>query len=98
MQADALGQYLMYGTHGDYLGPGLTQVATPDNSTIWRVDRAGRGFRLTNLGTGLVVRVTFSPASGCRAYPEAQVDATGTPSAGASPEANVQGTMEGHAH
>ena len=40
----------------------------------------------------------FAPATGCATYPEAQVDATGPGFAGASPEADVLGTMEGHAH
>lgn len=99
MQAAALGQYLLYGAGGDYLGPTLTQVASPDNSTIWRVDRNGRGrFRMTNLGTGRVVPVTFSPARGCATYPEAQVGATGTPFSGPSPEAQVRGTIDAHSH
>ena len=40
----------------------------------------------------------FVAVAGCAVYPEAGVDATGTPFTGASPEANVLGTVEGHAH
>ena len=38
------------------------------------------------------------PASGCATYPEAEVNAHGTPSPGPSPQASVHGTIEGHAH
>ncbi|MGH2894200.1 MAG: hypothetical protein ACRDPM_13200 [Solirubrobacteraceae bacterium] len=51
-----------------------------------------------NAGTGMRLPVTFVPATGCAVYPEAQVDAVGTPLHGASPEAAVLGTVEGHAH
>jgi hypothetical protein len=57
-----------------------------------------RGFKLTNLGTRTQIPVRFTAARGCGTYPEAQVDATGNSFAGASPEANALGTVEGHAH
>lgn len=34
MQAAALGQYLLYGVHQDYLGQGLTAVSTPSDATL----------------------------------------------------------------
>ena len=39
MQAAALGQYLLYGVHKDYLGQGLSPVASPGPSTVWQVER-----------------------------------------------------------
>ena len=103
MQAAALGVYLLYGPQGDYLtddGAGnLSGTSTPGAATEWTVDGSSpQGFTMTNAGTGTLLPVTFVPASGCAAYPEAQVDAIGTPFAGASPEADVLGTVEGHAH
>jgi hypothetical protein len=95
MQPAALGQYLLYGVHGDFLGPGLVAVSVPTTSTIWRVDRH---FTITNLGTGESHPVVFVPAGGCAAYPEAQVGAVGTPARGSSAAAAVKGTVEGHAH
>ena len=59
---------------------------------------SAQGFTMTNAGTGTRVPVTFVPATGCAAYPEAQVDAVGHAFSGASPEADVLGTVEGHAH
>jgi hypothetical protein len=53
---------------------------------------------MTDLGTGTRAAVRFVAASGCAVYPEAQVDATGPSFTGASPEADVSGTVEGHAH
>jgi hypothetical protein len=103
MQAAALGVYLLYGPQGDYLtddGTGnLSGTSAPGAATEWTVDgSSAQGFTMTNAGTGTRLPVTFVPASGCAAYPEAQVDAIGTPFTGASPEADVLGTVEGHAH
>jgi hypothetical protein len=103
MQAAALGVYLLYDPHGDYLsddGTGtFTGVSTPSGATEWTVNgSSSQGFTMTNAGTGTSVPVTFVPATGCAAYPEAQVDAVGSAFGGASPEADVLGTVEGHAH
>jgi hypothetical protein len=103
MQAAALGIYLLYEPAGTYLvdaGAGaLRTTSTPSTAAEWRVDgTAKQGFTLTNLATGTAMPAAFAPASGCATYPEAQVDATGNPARGASPEANVLGTVEGHAH
>jgi hypothetical protein len=103
LQAAALGVYLLYGPQGDYLadaGGGALQAAgTPSASTEWQVDGDGtRGFTITNLETATRLPVTFATATGCAVYPEADVDATGAPAAGPSPEATVSGTVDGHAH
>ena len=103
MQAAALGVYLLYEPNGDYLtdeGTGALQgSATPSGASEWRVTgSAARGFTITNLATAAHRPVRFVPASGCATYPEAQVDATGAAFTGASPEAAVLGTVEGHAH
>ncbi len=103
MQAAALGVYLLYDPRGDYLsddGTGnFTGVSAPSSATEWTVNgSSSQGFTMTNAGTGTSVPVTFVPATGCAAYPEAQVDAVGSAFSGASPEADVLGTVEGHAH
>src|SRR5207302_10153680 len=59
---------------------------------------AARGFTIINAATSTRESVSFLPASGCAVYPEAQVDAGGPVFTGPSPEANVLGTVEGHAH
>ncbi len=103
MQAAALGVYLLYEPDGSYLsdaGSGALQSdAAPSPASEWTVTgAAGQDFTLTNDQTGLARAVQFVPAAGCATYPEADVDAIGTPFAGASPEASVLGTVEGHAH
>jgi hypothetical protein len=103
MQAAALGIYLLYGPQGDFLvdaGSGtLGGESTPSTVAEWTVDGSSKqGFTMTNLATGTQQPVAFVAATGCATYPEADVDATGTPFTGASPEANVLGTVEGHAH
>jgi hypothetical protein len=103
MQAAALGVYLLYGPQGDYLvddGTGTLQGASaPSTAAEWTVDgSSAQGFTIADLGTGFKLPVSFTPATGCAVYPEAGVDATGTPFSGAGPEADVLGTVEGHAH
>jgi hypothetical protein len=103
MQATALGVYLLYRRHRDYLvGTGKGAFAssgTPSTAAEWRVTgRARKGFKIANLATRKGRGVRFVPARRCAVYPEAQVNAKGTPFKGASPEAAVKGTAEGHAH
>jgi hypothetical protein len=103
MQAAALGIYLLYEPNGDYLtGSGanrFSNAVTPSAAAEWEVTGTQRhGFTLTDLGNGTHTPVAFLPATGCAVYPEAGVDATGRTFTGASPEANVLGTVEGHAH
>jgi hypothetical protein len=103
MQVAALGVYLLYGAQGDYLtdsgGGALQRAGAPSPAAQWRVDGSSRrGFQIANLGTATRLPVRFVRAGGCAAYPEAQVGATGRAFRGASPEAAVLGTVEGHAH
>ena len=103
MQAAALGVYLLWGRHRDYLidsGKGaLASSGAPSNAAEWRVTgSARRGFKITNLATHKGRGVRFVSARGCTVYPEAQVNAKGSTFKGAGPQATVRGTAEGHAH
>ncbi|MGI8507207.1 MAG: hypothetical protein ACR2MK_10500 [Solirubrobacteraceae bacterium] len=99
MQATALGQYLIYGVHSDFLGPDLTPVANPADNTVWQVNGdSRRGFQIVNQSTRRALGVTFIPAAGCAVYPEGGVDATGPAFTGSSPEATVNGTIDAHTH
>ena len=42
--------------------------------------------------------VTFAPATGCADYPEAELDATGTPAKGKTAVRHRVGLVEGHMH
>ena len=47
---------------------------------------------------GNAARFAVAPAAGCAAYPEAQLNATGTPSRGKRSWGEVGGYLEGHNH
>jgi hypothetical protein len=49
-------------------------------------------------GAGDSSRFSFTPAAGCADYPEAELDATGTPARGATPYGQVRGLLDGHMH
>ena len=101
MQATALGQYLLYDSHRRFVadsGGALAAVDQPSPKANWVLNGDSGSFTLHNLGTGMDVPVSFTPASGCAGYPEAQVNATGASFSGASPEADVKGTIDAHAH
>ncbi len=99
MQAAALGEYLLYGVHKDYLGQGLSPVSSPGPSTVWQVSGDSRkGFRMTNLADGAATAVSFTPAAGCAVYPEGNVDAAGNAFTGSNPASQVSGTIDAHTH
>jgi hypothetical protein len=99
MQATALGRYLIYGVHGDFLGHDLKPAAAAAPDTVWQVNGdSRRGFAMVNLGGGAPLGVSFKPAAGCAVYPEGDVGATGPAFTGASPEAAVNGTIDAHTH
>src|SRR3954447_16969398 len=104
MQATALGRYLLY-------LPDRTFLAAPDEGSVappgapspaadWRVEDAGGGtFTLTPVAGGRALAgVRFTAAEGCAVYPEADLNATGTPAKGATPYGHVGGLVEGHMH
>ena len=105
MQATALGRYLLY-------RPDRTFVAARDDGTVavadapspaadWRVEEAGGGaFTLSPMSTQrpLLTGVRFVAAEGCAVYPEAELDATGTPAKSDVPYGRVGGLVEGHMH
>jgi hypothetical protein len=49
-------------------------------------------------GAGQASHFSFAPASSCAAYPEAELNATGTPSKGKTSYGRVGGILEGHMH
>jgi microsomal dipeptidase-like Zn-dependent dipeptidase len=49
-------------------------------------------------GSGDDALFTFEPAQGCASYPEAGVNATGTPAGGPTPYNQVQGLVDAHLH
>jgi microsomal dipeptidase-like Zn-dependent dipeptidase len=96
------------------LGSAIAAAAQPGPATDWELRESGEGFTLTNLGNGRALAVdaggrliqsngqgaTFvpRPAGGCTSFPEIGTQASGTPWTGASPYAEVEGTIDGHNH
>ena len=91
----------------------VAPAAEPSPAADWRVADAGGGsFTLApesapdralaheggSLRLGTATRFTFAPASGCPVYPEADLNARGTPARGATPFSAVTGLLEGHMH
>ena len=92
----------------------VAPAAEPSPSADWRVAEAGGGaFTLSpesapdralgqdgKLGPGGAGagRFTFAPATGCPTYPEAELNARGTPGKGTTPFSAVSGLLEGHMH
>src|SRR4051812_40377624 len=58
----------------------------------------GAGSLADSASAGDAGRIKFTPASGCAVYPEASLDATGTPAKGSTSFGRVGGLVEGHMH
>ena len=96
------------------LGNAISRAAQPGPTTDWELRDSGAGFTLNNVGSGRALAVdgsgrliqsngqgaTFAlgAAQGCASLPEIGTQATGTPWTGASPYAEVEGTIDGHNH
>jgi hypothetical protein len=104
LQATTLGSYLLYRPDRTFLAAHSDGTVAPDQqpspAADWRVEDAPGGtFRLLPAsGTGPVLTGRFAPADGCATYPEAELDATGTPRRGEVPYGRVGGIVEGHMH
>jgi len=106
MQATDLGRYMLYGKAGDFLSvdagnPKL--IGEPGPAADFAVeDPTPNAYTLTGQGGKLVVggsdTFTFVPASGCAVFPEAELNATGTPGKGATPYAQTTGFVDAHMH
>jgi microsomal dipeptidase-like Zn-dependent dipeptidase len=96
------------------LGNGVIASTEAGPRADWELRESGEGFTLTNLATGRSAAVgaggvliqtpsqgtTFLPqtADGCSPFPEIGLNASGAPSSGESPYAEVTGTIDGHNH
>ena len=91
---------------------GVAFAAEPSADTEWIAERSGTGFTLRHRRRPLPRRRTAaswssptrapgSPSDGtdgCTAYPEAQINITGAPTAGISPYQEVRGYVDAHTH
>lgn len=111
-KASALGHYLFYSPDGRWLSghdeePRL--VSAPRDGVEWSITEAEGGarnrFSIVNRHTqqplsiaGRGAPFAMVPASGCRPYPEAELNAVGTPFRGTNPDGTVFGYAETHMH
>jgi hypothetical protein len=105
MQATRLGSYLLYTPAHGFLaadgGGGVAPATAPSPAADWKVEPAGEdAFTLAPASAPdkSIGPVTFAPAQGCADYPEAELNATGTPSKGSVPFGEVGGFIDGHMH
>ena len=105
MQATALGSYLLYRPDRRFVAAqpdgSVGVVDAPSPAADWRVGGGRDGtftLRPVSGGPPTLRSVRFRPTTGCAAYPEAGLDATGAPSRGATSYGRVGGLVEGHMH
>ena len=108
MKPSALGKYLFYTPDEAFLtySPAAAIIsATASDNAVWTVDQVAGGFSMlssesgVSLGAGQTAGLfNFLPASGCTPYPEAELNATGTPFKGTNPDGTVFGYAETHMH
>jgi hypothetical protein len=81
----------------DASGGGFT--LSPKSAPDRLLALTGSGLTLVpRAGAGDVTRFSFAPVDGCAVFPEAELDATGTPAEGETPYGQVRGLMDGHMH
>jgi hypothetical protein len=104
LKATALGRYMLYTKDAKFLAAQddgkLAPADAPSPAADFAVEEAGgESFRLVPQSTGRpVATVTFTPAQGCAEFPEAELQAEGTPSKGETEFGRVGGIVEGHMH
>jgi hypothetical protein len=103
LKASALGRYLLYRPDATFAAAQadgtLASAATPGPETDFEVAEAGAGsFTLKPMSGGSPATVRFTAADGCAAFPEADLQATGTPAKGSLTFGAVKGIVEGHMH
>ena len=78
MQATTLAEYLLYSKDEKFLAADGSLAEAPSEATEWRASEKGGGIELTPKAGGTALTLG-AKAEGCAAYPEVEVNATGTP-------------------
>jgi microsomal dipeptidase-like Zn-dependent dipeptidase len=79
-------------------GGTFTLAPVSANGRLLTIGAAGSGSLADRATAGEGARLRFVPADGCATYPEADLNATGTPAKGGSTYGRVGGLVEGHMH
>lgn len=100
-------RYLSLSAGGTPVAPSpaaLTRATGPSDAAIFAVESVTGGFSLTTPSSNARIKgpmgdvFAFVPASNCTPYPEAELNATGTPFKGRLPDGTVFGYAETHMH
>jgi hypothetical protein len=80
--------------------PGQTFTLSPASASgrVLTVGAGGAGALADGATAGDAAHLRFVPAQECAVYPEAELNATGTPAGGDVPYGRVGGIVEGHMH
>lgn len=103
LEPTGLGTYLLGQRDGRFVAPGGS-TAEPGPAAEWSARGSRRtGWRITSTADGSPLdgragRWTATRATGCRAFPEAEVGATGRPFRGRLPDGTVAGIADAHVH
>jgi microsomal dipeptidase-like Zn-dependent dipeptidase len=97
-KATMLGRFVLLDPTGHLVGSG----GTPDTAgpaDEWAVTRTSAStFAFKNTATGRTVSSAVSPAAGCQDFPEAELDATGTPAPSTNRDGTIHGFADTHLH
>ena len=99
-KATWLGTYMLYGGDGRLLGAShhrLIKTKTAGPASEWTAELEWPQLTLRRPG-GPTLSRTIAPASGCKPFPEAQVDATGQTFKGTNGHGAVFGFVDDHLH
>ncbi len=101
-KAAALGQFLFHDTKGRLLtadGGRTVLRGEPSNAAIWSVRHEGDRYRLTATTDRQLSRtVALHPATGCKSFPEAELNVDGGFGAPVDAQGQLLGFADGHAH
>ncbi|MEA2497502.1 MAG: hypothetical protein QOJ29_5413 [Thermoleophilaceae bacterium] len=104
MQASALGRYLLYRQDKTFLAAqadgSLAPADQPSPAADFDVTDAGNGAFTLAPGSDpkQTITVKVAPAQGCAEFPEAELDAQGTPAKNPLQYGTAGGLVEGHMH
>ena len=95
LKAATLGQYLLYTPDGQFVTPSGLQPG-PDGNAVWAAADDGQSF--TGAG-GVRLSGPVTAATGCAAFPEAPLNASGPrPAKAPGTLSDVKGVIDQHAH
>lgn len=78
--------------------PGVYTLTPATSPLALAAAQGGRLVLADPAGAGESAHFTFAPAQGCAVFPEAELNATGTPGTGATPYAQTRGFIDAHMH